>query len=165
MRFHVRTIPITTSATPDYSVGDNIGTTFTITPQTVLGQGIKLQTLVVTDQANQAPGISIIFFGSKPTGTYTDNAALDLSAADLTKIIGRIKVSSADYETTDSYAMACISGLSMILGPALSDTGGGASVAQLPDRTIYGAIVADTTYNAGATNDIYIQIGYEEGSD
>lgn len=165
MRFHVRSIPITTSAAPDYSVGDNIGTTFSIAPQTVIGQGIKLQTLTVTDQANQGPGLRIIFFGSKPTGTYTDNSALDLSAADLTKIIGQVKISASDWESTDSYKFATLSGLQMILGPALSDTGGGANVSQLPDRLVYAAIVADTDYNAGATNDIYVQVGFEEGSD
>ena len=167
MRYHVRSIPITTSATPDYSVGDNVGGTFTITPQVTLGMGVKLMTLTVLDQAAQSPGLRIIFFGSKPTGTYTDNSALDLSAADLPTIIGQIKISSSDWEidVADSYGIVNISGLHMVLGPAISDTGGGANVNQFPNRTIYGAIVADTTYNAGATNDLTLNIGYEEGSD
>ena len=165
MRYHVRSIPITTSATPDYSVGDNIGATFTIAPQVTLGMGIKLMSVTVLDQAAQSPGLRIIFFGSKPTGTYTDNVALDLSAADLTNIIGQVKISSSDWEITDSYGIVNVTGLQMVLGPAISDTGGGANVNQFPNRTIYGAIVADTTYNAGATNDITINIGYEEGSD
>lgn len=165
MRYHVRSIPITTSASPDYAVGDNIGTTFTITPQVTLGMGIKLMSVTVLDQAAQSPGLRIIFFGSKPTGTYTDNSALDLSAADLPNIIGQVKISSSDWEITDSYGIVNVTGLQMVLGPAISDTGGGANVNQFPNRTIYGAIVADTTYNAGATNDITINIGYEEGSD
>lgn len=165
MRNHVRTIPITTSATPDYSVGDCVGGTFTIAPQTTLGMGVKLQTLTIVDLANQAPGLRIIFFGSKPTGTYTDNSAVDLTAADIAKVIGQIKISSSDWEVSDSYGIMSVTGLQMIIGPNLSDTQGGANVSQFPDRLIYGTIVADTTYNAASTADLYLSVGYEEGSD
>jgi len=152
MKPYIRTIPITTSATPDYSIGDCVGTTFKIEPQAFSGQGIKLQTLVATDQSNQGPALRILFFGAQPTGTYTDNAAMDLSAADLTNIIGQIKISAADWETTDSYKFVSLSSLQLILGANVGNA----------DRAIYGTIVADTVWNAAATNDLYLHIGFEE---
>ena len=111
---------------------------------------IKLQTLVATDQSNQGPALRILFFGAQPTGT-TDNAAMDLSAADLTNIIGQIKISAADWETTDSYKFVSLSSLQLILGANVGNA----------DRAIYGTIVADTVWNAGATNDLYLHIGFE----
>jgi hypothetical protein len=40
--------------------------------------------------------------------TFTDNAVLALNAADLAKVVAKINVAAADYETLDSKAVACL---------------------------------------------------------
>lgn len=157
MPFQFRSIPITTSATPDYSAGDNVGGTFTINPQTMPNHGIKIQDLTLVDISNVGPALRIFFFHTLPTGTYTDNAALDLSATDATYLIGQVKIASTDWETTDSYKIVSVSGLQMIAGPGSVRTVGGQV-----DRTIYGAIVADGAWNAASTADLTLQVGFED---
>lgn len=69
------------------------------------GNGI-LQSILVKDAANQKPVIDILIFDSALAGTYTDNAAFTLDAADVSKLIRKISILSADYQTIGSKAYA-----------------------------------------------------------
>lgn len=137
--------------TPDYSIGDNIGGTFTLSPFPGVGRGGKLVSVQVSDASNVGPAIRILFFDAVPTGTYTDNSAVDLSAADRLALVGQVKIAAADYETSDSYKIVTLSALDMGMGTSLN-TG-----------VIYGAIVADSAWNGAASTDLQITLTWEDG--
>lgn len=79
-----------------YSAGYNMGglITFTSAFQSVPGTG-ALANCYVTDKVIKSVPMELIFFSSNPTNTtFTDNAALNINAADLPKISGRCQLTS-----------------------------------------------------------------------
>ncbi len=77
-----------------------------------------IQSLVVNDLSNQSGAIDVVVFDSEPTSTtFTDNAALDINDADLTKVIAVISVTSANYK---AFADNCVAVLSSIGYPVQS---------------------------------------------
>lgn len=58
----------------------------------------KIDTIVVRDLAAQNVVLQIFFFSATPgTGTYTDNAAMDLDDTDSALCLGHITVAATDY--------------------------------------------------------------------
>jgi hypothetical protein len=86
------------------------------------GGRVVLDSLTVTDGANQKAALTVLFFESDPTAaTITNNAAFALST-DLTKVVGKVNVLTTDYETIDSKAVACLRGLNLTLEASGSAT-------------------------------------------
>lgn len=92
------------SATPTvsngvaYTAGDAIGGLMTFTAACGLGtvQG-EVRGVTIWDLTKQGADIDLIIFSANPSGTtFTDNAALDVADADLSKIAAVVQV------TTDS---------------------------------------------------------------
>jgi len=100
-------VTLAVSASPDYTAGDSIGGKIVLANAVrVAGGTSRIESLLITDKANQKPSGYILIFNADPTAaTLTDNAAVVLST-DLTKVIARIDVSAADYVTIDSKAIA-----------------------------------------------------------
>lgn len=65
-----------------------------------------LLSLLVVEDGTQAPELEILFFNAEPAGVAADNAALTLTDADALKLVGRVQVASADYETVGGKAIA-----------------------------------------------------------
>lgn len=100
-------VTLAVSASPNYSTGDSLGGKIVLANAVrVAGGSSRLEGVVITDKANKKPGGYIYFFDADPTAaTLTDNAAAAFST-DITKIIGRVDVSAADYITTGTQAVA-----------------------------------------------------------
>lgn len=100
------------SATPvintvQYSAGDLIGGLLTFTD--ALGErrsGVVLS-VILTDLAKQSSNIDVIFFDSNPTNTtFTNNAALTIADADLTKVVGALSLTTYIALADNSFAYA-----------------------------------------------------------
>lgn len=100
---HSVTPVINTSA---YEAGDVVGSVLTVPG--VFGQALTaiLKNVLVKDNANQKAALTILFFGSLPSGTYTNNAAFSWGAGDFAKLVGKANILAADYETVGAKAVA-----------------------------------------------------------
>ncbi len=88
-------VPVTVSTSPAYSAGDSIGGLITISNALNRhGAGI-LRQLTVVDLDNHTLTGVFIFFSANPSGsTLTDNAAVSIAAADISKVIDVYAISS-----------------------------------------------------------------------
>lgn len=85
---------ITLSSTPTistgiYASGDLLGTLMKFKNADLSkDQRCMIQSLVLVDQDKESVSTDVIFFSSNPSGTtFTDNAALDIADADMSKIV------------------------------------------------------------------------------
>jgi hypothetical protein len=104
----VKTISLTpTLDTNAYAVLDSLGGEQTLTDAARVsgGSGI-IETLVLCDKSQNKANLDIVFFESNPAGTYTNNAAVDVTDADILAICGIVEISESDYvEFTDNCAV------------------------------------------------------------
>jgi hypothetical protein len=102
------TITVTpTIDTAIFAAGDAVGGKQTLTSAVHGTSGIaRLDGLTVIDKGNQKSVLDIVFFESDPTAaTITNNAAFVFST-DISKVIGRVQVAAADYQTINGIAVA-----------------------------------------------------------
>jgi hypothetical protein len=93
-----------------YSQGDHMGAIFTIPSAVTEKSGAAiLSGLHVLDKANNKKAFDILLFCSSPTVASADNAAIDISDAEMAKCIGMISVLAADYTTVKSAGNAIAS--------------------------------------------------------
>lgn len=98
-----------------YAPGDLLGGKLTLSNamRVAAGSGI-LQDIVVQDLSNQKAALDVVIFDADPsTTTFTNNAALDVSDADLVRIIGHVSILASDYISFADNAVATKSGLAM----------------------------------------------------
>jgi len=95
-----------TVSTGAYTSGDCVGGIITAGKlDSPTNRGV-LKNVCVVDKDNQKPALTILLMRSLPTGTYTDNGAFALADADEAKVIGKVNIAAADYETIGSKAVA-----------------------------------------------------------
>lgn len=99
-----------------FAAGDSVGGKQTLTSMARVSGGVTILTsLTVVDKGNQKPNLTILFFDSDPSAaTITNNAAFVFST-DISKLIGRVNVVTADFETIDSEAIASIKNIGLLL--------------------------------------------------
>lgn len=108
--------PAITTTAPQYTAGDVVGGVLTLTAAVRSSGGAGLlQSLLVTDRANQKAPLTILLFDSAPAGTYTDNAACPTLGADTAKLIRKVNVVAADYETIGGVAVADLAAVSKVV--------------------------------------------------
>lgn len=152
---HITVVPVI-SATPDYTAGDAIGGIQTIGPMgSHNGSGI-LKTLLIVDNANQKPALTILLFKGVPTGTWVDNGAASPSAIDIANAIGKINILTTDWETIDSKAYVCPNLAQIIKSAPGTDDAGNAN-----DKLYFyvGVIVTGGGLNFAAITDLTFQYG------
>lgn len=144
----VVTPTVTVSTTPAYSVGDSIGGKITLTGAVRISGGITLlQSIMITDRANQKPTGTIFIYNANPTAaTLTDNAAMVNSTDDL-KIVAQIQVASTDYVTVNSKAYATLRNL-------------GAEIKVASGTTLYASFATTSTPTFAATTDLQVAFGF-----
>ncbi len=137
-----------------YAAGQSFGGKQTLTGAVLWTSGVaKLTSLVVTDKGNQKPVLDILLFNSDPAAaTVTDNGAFAFST-DIAKVVGRVRVSAADYVTVDSKAIAVVpvSGLP----PQILLASGGTPLYAV-------AVVVSGTPTPASTSDITFRYGLEQ---
>lgn len=141
--------PTLTVSTSAYSAGDCVGGILTL-PAALLPRtaGGTLVSLAVTDASDQKAALEVLVFDAEPSGgTYTDNGALALSAADLSHLLARVPVATSDYVTVGSVAVATVGAVNKALAA-------GAAVTDL-----YAVVMATGTPTYAAGTDLVLRFG------
>jgi hypothetical protein len=135
-----------------YSSGDVIGTVQTISSAVLDGKaGAELRSLIVLDKANQKKNIDLVFFNEAPaTSIGVDGAAYNLAAADVSKIIGRVSIVTADYVSSTNNAEATLRNIGLML------------VAAGLKKDIYVAVIARAALTLSADSDLSIKLCLEQ---
>jgi hypothetical protein len=106
----IREISVTPTVTAGaYSSGYSVGAKQTLNGVTFLTQGGTgyIQSVKMTDKAKQNAITVVTFFNADPTGsTLTDRGALNIVAADLSKIIGTITINNFTTYSATSVGVA-----------------------------------------------------------
>lgn len=116
-------------ATP-YTALDNIGGAIALAGAVRVSGGTSiLQSIFVLDRANQKAAFTILLLDGNPNDggtTLTDNAAITLAAADISKVKRRVDIAAADYVTFDhagtDFATAEINAISKVIKAATGTT-------------------------------------------
>lgn len=133
-----------------YASGDLIGGKLTLTDLCGEARTMEIVSVLLTDLAAQNSAIDIIFFNADPTGTtFTDNAALDIADADLTKVCAIVKLLAANYAAfADSSAIA---------------SGGIEQIVQLSgSQDLYAALVSRGTPTYVAASDLQLKVAVQQ---
>jgi hypothetical protein len=130
-----------------YEALDLVGAKITLTdaarPET--GTGI-IQNVIITDLAAQSGSYDVVFFNADPSATtFTDEAALDIADADLTKIVCVVPVTST--------AVANDNGVSFA-----NNVGCAFALANLAGEDLYAAIIARSTPTFAGTSDVTLKV-------
>ena len=98
-----------------YSSGDQVGVPIEVTGVMLSDGGqALLKSLTVIDKAAQSLALDVWFFNEEPT-TVADNAAFDMTDANLAKALGHVKVVAGDYSAESSGSLACVRNIDLLL--------------------------------------------------
>jgi hypothetical protein len=137
--------PTVTVDTSIYASGDLIGAKLTLSNFFQFNNVATLQGVVLVDQAKQSAALDIIFFGANPSGTtFTDNAALDVADADMSKILGAVNVLSANYYALNDNSIAVVKDINLKLKGTAS--------------TVYACLVSRGTPTYAASTDLVLSL-------
>lgn len=136
----------TTSASPAYSINDAVGGKVSLSGATRVSAGsCQLVNPIIHSKTVQASAVfDVYWFNADPSAsTITDNAAFVLAAGDLGKLVGI---------TTHDVARS-------LAGSSQHKTADPPVVVKLASgTTVYAAIVAKTSFTAGGTSDIALNV-------
>jgi hypothetical protein len=139
----------TVSASPAYSTGDAMGGKQTYSTASFSAGAGHVRSVTVVDLSATVPDLDVIFFSADPSGTtFTDNSALDVADADVSKIIGMVKLRSANWVAFADNAVAyaeCTMPFQLSSGTSL-----------------YAAIVCRSAVTLTSTSDIVVTLGVEK---
>lgn len=132
---------ITTSATPDYTAGDAIGTGGSISSAVKsTGGGLVINNIVLVNDAAQNFELDVVFFRDTVAATV-DNAAWAPSESDLINVCGGVTVLDDDWRSYGGRSIAVLSDINLVI-PSLVAT------------TLYFAVVAQGAFNFASTSDL-----------
>lgn len=108
--------PISRRVTPTidtaiYASGDQIGPASTELSQLNVSPNglVLLSGIKVIDKDKEKAALDVLLFNSQPTNSTADNAALDISDAEMVaKYVGHISVAAADYKDLAGSSVACV---------------------------------------------------------
>lgn len=127
------------SATPTldtnvYAANDRVGSVmeFANAMDDASGTGI-IVSVTVLDKATQGVALSLFLFKDIPTVASADNAALDISDAEMAKCVGVIPIATGDYVATASNTIATVRDVSLLVGATKSAT-------SLTGKSLYGVL-------------------------
>jgi hypothetical protein len=133
-----------------YAAGNTIGGRVIVTTAVRVTNGYaRLKSVLVRDSDKQKPELDIYIFNADPTATTTTDktASLSINAADLSKLVRKIRVRTADYDDISNLSVADV---------AVSDepvnSNGGTSL-------FYVAVVHSGTPQWTGTGNLNIRLG------
>ncbi len=144
--FSTATPTVDTSA---YASGDLIGgkLTFNNALGDQSGTG-AVNSIKIVDQAAQASDLDLVIFSSNPTNTtFTDQVALDIADADLSKVVAVITLGSSTRFSFADNSVHYIGSLYIPVQGATSNT------------VLYGALVSRGTPTFAASTDVSVTLG------
>jgi hypothetical protein len=109
--------------TSEYADGDTLGAPFAIAGACRReGLDVVLADVTVLDKAKQSTAIDIMFFRSLPTVASADNAAINISDAEMEKCIGGVSIAAADFKALSASSYANPAPFNKLLSPAANST-------------------------------------------
>lgn len=145
-RYNFIEVTPTVSASSAYEAGDQVGGIQTLTD--AVPQDTKtgaLLNITVIDEAAQSAALVIYFFDELPTVASSDNAALNITDAEVTdKCIGQITIAAADYDAISGSSIACVPASSSGIIFKSQESGG----------NIYAVVKTTGTPTYGGTDDL-----------
>lgn len=86
--------------TSAYATGDRMGSVVTLSDlHPGFNQQLIIRSINVIDLEKQNAAFDIMLFNALPTVASADNAAIDISDAEVTKLVGVVPVATGDYTT------------------------------------------------------------------
>lgn len=135
-----------------YAAGDHLGSLMTLTEALGINRHGKLRSLTILDKAKQKSDLVVHLFQSSPTLTSLDNAALDISDAQMaTHYIGSVSISASAYIDLANCSVVTYGNLELILESLVTDRG-----------TLY-AILESQGAPTYAASDLVLKFGIERG--
>lgn len=112
-----------TTDTSAYADHDQIGTVATLS-NAFLGTSKKavIVSISVLDKASQKSALTLHFFDESPTVASSDNAALNISDAEMAdKHISKIELAASDYQDLSASAVATVANVGAVVSSKTSD--------------------------------------------
>jgi hypothetical protein len=133
--------------TTQYGSGDLMGNKIALTNANATNPAGLLTFITAQDLTKQDGAFDVVFFDADPSATtFTENSALDIADADLTKVIAVVKIIATDYADFNDNSTATKSSLGGI--PFNAAAGG----------TLYACLVSRDTKTYGA-NELSLAFG------
>jgi hypothetical protein len=134
-----------------YASGDQLGTLMTLTEALAGAKRGTLESLVILDKAKQKSALVVHLFLASPTIASSDNAALDISDAQMaSNYLGSVSVAAAAYIDLNASSVATYSDLGLPV-EASSQAG-----------TLY-AIIESQGAPTYAASDLVLRFGFKRG--
>lgn len=138
-----------TADTNIYATGEVIGgkLTFSNAMADTTGTGFLVSVRII-DQSAQASDLDLVIFSSNPTSTtFTDQAALDIADADLSKVIGVV-----NFGSSSRFAFAD-NGIKFVANQTIP------IVSLTNNTTLYGVLVSRGTPTFAGATDLSVTLG------
>ena len=135
-----------TGSTGAYAQYDSVGGLINVDASALAAPSDSVLNNVLVLCKSAAAPITLYFFRDEPaTSTITDNAAINVTAADFANIVGVAQVEATDYYTIDSQYVASVSNLGIPLG--------------FKDEDVYIVINCDGAFTLTAATDMSLVLG------
>lgn len=139
--------------TSAYAAKDSIGGVMTFTNITCQGSNKgQLVAVMVSDKADNAVEYDLLTFNSSPGGTFTDQATVDPSDADLLLMNPVINIASTDHFSFNDNGFSSISSLGSRVQAYNAET--------LPG-TLYAVLVSRGTPTYATSSDVTVTLGIQ----
>lgn len=145
--------PVLTNFATPYTANDQVGGINTISEAFQLyNPKSVIQSVTVIDKAKQNAALELYFFDELPTVASSDNAAMDVSDAEMAdKCLGFVEVPAANYKTLANNSVGvAISAMNLLLKAAQTST----TISKL-----YMVARTSGTPTYGSISDLVIKLG------
>lgn len=143
-----------------YAANQCVGTLFEIPGATLDSSGYALvKSCLGLSKSKADPALTLLLFSQKPTGTYTDTAACNPSAADLALISGAVKFGTTwiDFATASASQSP---DLDAVVHPLPLDP---LNAGYQKSTSLWGLLVVTSgTPTFGSTSDLTVKIALEQ---
>lgn len=152
---HTVEVTPTVSASSAYTAEDQVGGIMTIEGACQkMNSNSSLISLIVTDKAKQSAALTVFFFDELPTVASSDNAAIDITDAEmLDKCVGHVTVAASDYQSVSGSSVACLGAAGTKAPSFKSKTSGG---------KLYAVVKTTGTPTYGATGDLSFKFTFAQ---
>ena len=142
--------PLVVASTTAYTAGDVIGGRIVLTNAVLQSGGAAVwDSVVLTDDSNQKPPLTILMYNAQPVAATADNAAFAWGSGDLDRVVGKVNILAGDWETLGGNAVAAKGGL-------------GFDVRAVGGQDLYLYVVTTGTPTFGTNADLRIGIGLSQ---
>jgi hypothetical protein len=115
---------VPTLDTNAYAANDRVGSIMTFTPNIgITAPEFTIQSIALIDGAKQSIEADVLFFNASPTVASADNAAIDISDAEMAaKFVGSTTIYASDYKALANNSAATVRNVGLSLKTTASNS-------------------------------------------